>query len=267
MIPRITFLLIAVFWITMNVLLWRMEYDSHGAGIRVPSALVWQKILTAPDISSLNVFQGGQRTGFCEFSTSVEQEMATIDESSPMPKTLNSHAGYQIRFNGNVGLGDFTNRLTFNGQVEFSRRREWRQLDLKLSSHFATIEIHSVSNEQNVHLKITNDGVTTERVISFDDLHDPNALWDAFTGNLGNEWIAGLDLPFLPQTPTLFTQNIRWEAHRSLLIIGQESVPVYRLETRVLDRPIIIYISTLGEILRIELPGGVTASFDQLGTP
>jgi hypothetical protein len=267
MIPRIIFLLIAVFWITMNVLLWRMEYDSHGAGIRVPSALVWQKILTAPDISSMNVFQGGQRTGFCEFSTSVEQEMATIDENSPVPKTLNSRAGYQIRFNGNVGLGDFTNRLTFNGQVEFSRRREWRQLDLKLSSHFATIEIHSVASKQNVHLKITNDGVTTERVISFDDLHDPNALWDAFAGNSGGEWIADLDLPFIPQTTTLFEQNFHWEARRSLLTVGQESVPVYRLQTRVLDRPIVVYVSTLGEILRIELPGGVTAAFDQLGTP
>ena len=86
MIPRITFLLIAAFWIAMNVLLWRAEYDSHGMGVRVPAALVWQKILTAPDISSLNVFPDGQRAGFCEFSTSVEQEMAALDEGRPSPK-------------------------------------------------------------------------------------------------------------------------------------------------------------------------------------
>jgi hypothetical protein len=31
----------------------------------------------------------------------------------------------------------------------------------------------------------------------------------------------------------------------------------------VLDRPIIIYASTIGEILRVELPGGVTATLDE----
>ena len=86
MIPRITFLLIAAFWVAMNVLLWRAEYGSHGAGVRVPVDLVWRKILTAPDISSLTVFQEGQRTGFCEFSTSVEQEMAALDEDKPVPR-------------------------------------------------------------------------------------------------------------------------------------------------------------------------------------
>jgi hypothetical protein len=266
MIPRLTFLLIAAFWVAMNALLWRAEYDSSGAGIRVPVALVWQKILTAPDISSLNVFQDGERTGFCEFSTSVEQEMATLDEGDPVPKNINSHAGYQIRFNGNVSLGDYTNRLTFNGQLEFSRQRAWRGMNLKLSSHFATIEVQSVAAEQNVHLKITSDGVTNEQVLSFADLQDPNILWRTFMGNFG-EWAAGLNLPFDPETSTILAQSIHWEARRERLILGGEPVPVYRLETRILDHPIVIYVSTLGEILRVELPGGVIASFDQLGTP
>jgi hypothetical protein len=42
-------------------------------------------------------------------------------------------------------------------------------------------------------------------------------------------------------------------------------VSVYRLETRVLDHPIVIYVSTLGEILRVELPGGMIATLDQMG--
>jgi hypothetical protein len=270
MIPRITFSLIAVFWVAMNVLLWRAEYDSHGTGVRVPPALVWQKILTAPDISSLNVYQGGQRTGFCEFSTSVEQEMATLDEGKPVPEGINFHAGYQIRFNGNVGLGDFTNRLTFNGQLEFSRQREWRELNLKASSHFATVEIHSLADKQTVHLKITTGGVVTERVFNFEDLQNPNILWRAFAGSAardGGAWVAGLDLPVIPQTSTLLAQTIHWEAHRDRLTIGREPVSVYRLEARVLDHPIVIYVSTLGEILRVELPGGMTAAVDQPGNP
>jgi len=267
MIPRITFLLIAVFWIAMNVLLWRAEYVSHGAGVRVPAALVWQKILTAPDISSLTVFQDGQRVGFCEFSTSIEQEMASLDEGKPVPETINARAGYQIRFNGNVGLGDFTNRLTFNGLLKFSRKREWRELNLKVSSHSATAEVHSLADEQTVQLTITSDDISTERVFSFDDFKDPNALWHAFAGNLGGEWVGDLDLPIVVQTPGVPAPDIHWEAHLERLTIGRELVPAYCLETRVLDRPIVIYASTLGEILRVELPGGVMASFDQLGNP
>jgi len=56
--------------------------------------LVWRKILTAPDASSMNIYEDGERSGFCEFSTSVEMEMAKLDEdkrrrkeSSPAPAT------------------------------------------------------------------------------------------------------------------------------------------------------------------------------------
>lgn len=265
MIPRITFLLFAAFWVVMNVLLWRAEYNSHGLGVRVPPALVWHKILTAPDISSLNIFQNGERTGFCEFSTGIEQEMATLDESKPLPEGIISRAGYQIHFNGNVSLGDFSERLTFNGQLEFSRQRQWRKLDLKLSTHAAMIEIHSLAAERKVHLKITSGSMTNEETFSFAELQNPDLWLHSLAGDFGDEGTAGLDLPFAPQT--LLASDMHWEAHSVRLMTGHEPVPAYRLETRVLDHPIVIYVSTLGEILRIELPGGVIASFDQFGAP
>lgn len=266
MLARLIFLLITLFWLAMNWLLWRAEYESRGAGVRVPTALVWQKILTAPDISSLNVFQGGERTGFCEFSTRIEQEMAALDESDGMPKDINSHAGYQIHFNGNISLGDYTNRLMFNGHMEFSRDRQWREIDLKLSSHDATVQIHSLAGDQNVHLIIASDGLTNETVFNSGDLKNPNALWSSFMGNLGG-WTTGLDWPFDPQMSSTLAQHIHWEARLERLTLGGESVLAYRLDTRIFDQPIVIYVSTLGEILQVELPGGVTASLDQLGNP
>jgi hypothetical protein len=48
-------------------------------------------------------------------------------------------------------------------------------------------------------------------------------------------------------------------------MMGREPVSAYRLETRVLDQPVVIDVSTLGEILRVELPGGLTATLDQWG--
>jgi hypothetical protein len=265
MIPRVTFLSIAAFWVAMNMLLWRSEYGSRGSGIPVPVDLVWRKVLTAPDTSSLTVYQDGQKTGFCQFSTSFEQAMAALDEDKPPPEGIVARAGYQIRFDGNVSVGEYTNRFTFNGRIQFSSSRAWRELNLKLSSHGAAVEIHSVAADQTVHLKINSDGAVIEREFTFADLQNPNTLLHAFAGDFGGGLLSDLDLPAVPQTPAALASSLRWGARHDRLMVGREPVSAYRLETRVLDHPIVIYVSTLGEILRVELPGGMTAVLDQLG--
>jgi hypothetical protein len=263
MISRLIFFLIAMFWMAMNFLLWRAEYGSHGGGVSVPVALVWRKILTAPDASSLSIYQDGERSGFCEFSTSVETEMAKLDEDKPPPEDVVARAGYQIRLNGNTSLGAFTNRLRFDGRLSFSSDRQWRELNLKLSSRAASVEIHSSATNQMIHLKITSDGSVVERNFAFADLEDPNALLREFARSFGGGLFGALDLPVLPQGSGALVQNIHWEAHRNRLKMGSEPVSVYRLETQVLQNKIIIYVSTLGEILRVELPGGVIATLDE----
>lgn len=263
MTARLTFLAIAAFWVTMNVLLWRTEFGAHGGDTPVPLALVWRKILTAPDTSSMNIFQDGERSGFCEFSTSVESEMAKLDEDRPPPEGVVARAGYSIHLNGNTSFGDFTNRVRFDARVQFSAKRQWRELNLKISSHTATVEIRSLATNQTIHLKLSGEGGTIEHDLAFDDLRDPNALLGMFTGNFGGGVFGMLDLPLLPLAPTEVAQNIHWEAHRARLKIGREPVSAYRLETRVFDRPVVIYASTLGEILRVELPYGITATLDE----
>jgi hypothetical protein len=263
-IARVTFFFIALFWLTMNILLWQAEYGSHSGGIPVPVDLVWLKILTAPDVSSLTIYQNGQQSGFCEFSTSVEQEMAQLDENSLPSEGVLARAGYQIRLNGSTGFGELTNRVRFDGRLQFSSVRDWRELNLKISSRIATMEIHSLATNQNVHLKITTDGATVERDLAFADLQNPNALLHTFAGNFG-----GFDLPAasqIPNTPAL-AQSLQWQASRERLMIGREPISVYRMETQVLQNKIVIYVSTLGEILRVELPGGITAALDGWNKP
>lgn len=259
MVPRVIFFLITAFWVAMNVLLWRAEYGSHGGDISVPVDLVWRKILTAPDVSALTIYQDGRRMGFCQFSTSVEQAMAALDENTLPSEGLVLRSGYQIHCNGNVSFGDFTNRVRFDGRLQFSSARAWRELNLKLFMQNAAVDIQSVAAEQTVRFKITSDGANFERVLSFAELQDPEALLRALGGGLVDE----LDLPGLPSPPAPVAELVKWEAHRDRLIIGHEPVTAYRLETRVLDHPIVIYTSSLGEILRVELPGGMTAVLDQ----
>jgi hypothetical protein len=262
-IPRVTFFFITVFWVAMNVLLWRLEYGADSGEVPVPADLVWKKILTAPDISSLTVYQNGQRMGFCEFSTSVEQAMSRLDENAPLPEGLAARAGYQIRLDGNVGLDSLTNRVRFDGRLQFSSARDLENLDLKISAREIAVSLYLLATNQTVHLKITGADDTIERDFTFAELQNPNALLRAFAGNADVGFLDGFELP---QAAAL-AKNIHWHSRRERLMMGREPVSVYQLETEVLGNRIVIDVSPIGEILRVELPGGFTATPDEWNKP
>ena len=262
---RLTFFAIAAFWLTMNVLLWRAEYGSHSGETPVPLELVWRKILTAPDASSLSVYQNGDRTGYCEMSTSVGQEMAAVDADRPPPESLARRAGYQIHLAGNIALGDFTNRFKFDGRLNFSPAREWREIELKISSHQTVVEIHSLATKNLVHLKISSAGEVVEKNLTFAELQNPNTLLRALAGNFADTLFSMMDLPDVASAST--AQKLEWRASRTRVKIGTEAVPVYRIETDFLGHPVLMDVSTLGEILRVELPGNISARIDEWTKP
>ena len=192
--------------------------------------------------------------------------MAKLDENSPPPEGVLARAGYQIRLDGSVSFGEPTNRLRFDGRLQFSSAHDWRESSLKFYSRAATVEIHSLAADQNFHLKITGDTINTDTTVRFADLQNPGALLRTLGGNSGGGFLGGFDLPEFPQT-TALAQSLQWQAHRERLLVGHEPVSVYRLETEVLQNKIVIYISTIGEILRVELPGGITAAIEGWGKP
>ena len=267
MIQRTLFFFIVAFWVAMNFFLWRMEYGAHGGEISVPPDFVWKKILTAPDASSLSVFQNGERTGFCQISTGIEQEMAKLDEDNPPPEGLIARAGFQIRLNGNVSFGEFTNRVRFDGRLKFFSNHDWRELDLKLAIHGTSVEIHSFATNQTVRLKISDGGSLVEHDIPFAVLQNPALLLSAFGGNFTGDFFTDMNLPAVPQNASTVARSLQWTARRERLKMGGEMVSVYRLETQFLQNQIIVYVSPLGEILRVELPGHVVATLDQWNKP
>ena len=93
--------------------------------------------------SALTIYQDRRRAGFCEVSTSVEQAMAALDENTVPPEGLAAQSGYQIHFNGNLSFGAITNRVRFDGRLQFSSARAWRELNLKVSTSDAVADIHS----------------------------------------------------------------------------------------------------------------------------
>lgn len=263
---RLTFLGIVAFWVTMNVLLWQAEFGVHGGDTPVPLQLVWRKILTAPDASSLSVYQKGERMGYCELSTGVGQQMATYDEDKPPPEGYVTHGEYLLRIAGNVSLGDFTNRLKFDGRFLFDHAHRWQELNLKITSRQTVIELHSMATNQMVHVKFSNEGTPVlERDIPFTDLQDPDAIMRVLAGNTTGDFLGMFDLSDI--LPDAASQKIEWDSRRTRVKIGAEAVPVYQLETSLLGHSIVIDVSTLGEILRVDLPGDVSARIDEWSKP
>src|SRR5690348_3202016 len=88
MFSRLALLLVTLFWVTMTVLLWRSEFGGRNhLGSTVPLSLVWQKILTAPDSSSLVISHHGEKIGFCRWAAvpgqSVTGARANLPDASP----------------------------------------------------------------------------------------------------------------------------------------------------------------------------------------
>jgi len=179
MLYRGVLLVLAVFWVAMNVLLWRAEFGQHGGeGARVPAAVIWQKILTAPDSSSLAVLRNGKRIGFCHWSTRISEELSEInsDDSAAAVRLTPRPSGYRLQLEGNVAFDGPTNRLRFDGSVRLAGDKSWEEFTLRLNLRPATVEIHASSAERALRLAMVEEEVRSERVIRFDELRNPEVL-------------------------------------------------------------------------------------------
>jgi hypothetical protein len=266
MLTRATFVLIAGFWVTMNILLWRAEFGSRNdRASAVPASLVWEKILTAPDSSSLSVVRDGKKIGFGHWITSVGEEWAKIDDENIPTGQLSKIRGYRLRFEGSAVVAELTNRLRFELSLKLGPKREWEEFNARVSSRPQAWEIRSSALEQTLQLKVQDDETRFERIFTFSELQNPAALAREFIGPFAVPVLNGLGLPMDSQKSGGFSLGVNWTAAEDMMRIGRTQVRVYRLQTRLLDRyPVKVLVSRVGEILRVELPGDVTLVNDQL---
>jgi hypothetical protein len=265
MVARVVFGLIALFWVTMNFLLWRAEWGSRGSGgSTVPVDVVWRKILNSPDSSSLSIWQANRRIGFCHLVTSVGEEFAKLDEAPPegMVQTVNN---YVIKFDGNLTFSENNLRLRFDLTLRLSTNRTWQEFELRLTSRPVVWEFRASAAEQILQLHAEDGETSMDRTFRIADLQNPQKLLGEFGGGLALPFLGMLGLPGSHSNTALKT-GLRWEGTMDTVRMGHEPVKVYRLRTRLLDRyEVSIWVSRAGEILRAQLPQDIVLMHDQLG--
>jgi len=249
---RAVFILVTAFWLTMNVLLWQTEFGSRRNTGAVPVQLVWEKILTAADDSSLTVFHNDKLVGACHLQTQVGEEWSKIgDDNIPTGRPAKGR-GYRLRLDGSVVVPELTNRFRFEGDLKLDKKRAWQDLDARLTMRPYTWEIHSLAADGTVHFKLQGGPLPIDVVLKFSDLQNPAALTYELFGPAAGELASEAGLAGNARGMRL---GVNWDAREDSLRIGHTLVQVYRLHTRVMDRyEVNAIVSRAGEILRVDLP-------------
>ena len=99
------------------------------------------------------------------------------------------------------------------------------------------------------------------RTFTFAQLRDPAKLLQEAAGpiplGLLTGGLLGAGTPELAALPALqkLSLGVQWDSRQDWLKVGSAKLRCYRLQTRLLEKhQVTVYVSRVGEILRVELP-------------
>jgi len=258
---RIFFSAVCAFWVTMNYLLWRSEFDGgSNIGALTPVKVVWNKILTAPDNSSLEIFDHERRIGFCHWTvTSGEAAAANrrLDADYAPDGAVVTPTAYALSLDGNVALAA-SNRVRFDARLTLATNQDWRSFHLRAGSKPTALEIEASAASRQVRLGIEEYGARFDRSFTFEQLANPQALLEDAAGPAAAVFPGVVGLTGGTNGVEGLASALRWRAQEDHMQFGHSRVRVYRMEADWMGRRVRVFVSLVGEILWVDLPGGVT---------
>ena len=132
----------------------------------------------------------------------------------------------------------------------------WRELSLRLATRPTVWTLRAAAADETLDLNYEDKTGRWSRRFAFAELRDPRTLLAELAGPLP---LAGVLGPLAAlEPPQTFSPQLDWEARNDWLEIGHAQVRVYRLRAQLLDRyQIVVIVSRVGEIMRVELPDGL----------
>ena len=200
--------------------------------------------------------------------TSVGDELSKLKEdTSPEGMVAGRIMGFRAQVEGNVSVSGLPGRVRFESHLALSTNQSWQEFSLNLNLRPMALELRVLAAEQAVHLTWDDGEKKGARRISFSELKNPAALLGGLAGPLLPGVLAAPDSA--GTAPLDLNKSVLlWEGRNDELRIGHSSARAYRLKARLLDRyDIIIFVSRVGEILRINLPDEIVLLNDQFAPP
>jgi hypothetical protein len=259
---RVVVVVITLFFLVMNGLLWYREIGGRDSGgSPVPASVVWQKVLTAPDFSSLEILHHGQKVGHCRWVPSIGEGQPTgglFGDEPPPEGMVRRPLHYVLDVNGTILLGE-PQPLRFSFDLKLTTNHAWQEFALRLSLRPNDWTLRSIAAEEKLRLVIDEGGARSERVFRFADFRNPDKLLREFGGPMLPATLAALGFSIPAQdSAQSFSLGLNWEANQDRLTVGNARIRGYRLRARLFDRfQIMLFVSSVGEILWVELPDQV----------
>ncbi|HEY0455264.1 MAG TPA: hypothetical protein VGE41_02755 [Verrucomicrobiae bacterium] len=267
---RLVFVIVLSFFVVMNILLVRSEFGGKNqVSSAVPIDLIFQKILTAPDDSFLEIRQHGKKIGTCHWAATVGEKLSQTKLSSEdlAPEGMVEEAsGYSLEIkSGSVSTDDL--KLRFNLELKVSTNQTWQEFTMHVTMRPTALELRSSAAEQTVRVRLDDGTGKSERTFRFEELQHPDKILHEFGGPGLPMMLGAMGIPLKNATNSA-PQNfgLKWESREDKLKVGDSFMRVYRLHALALGHfPVNIYVSRIGEILRLELPNDIVLVNDALG--
>jgi len=265
---RILFVLITCFWVFMGWRLWQVEYGHIALGEAVDIHVVWDKMLNAQDEADMSVVVANgpskRLLGWFRWAPSV-----TIDDTIQGPDVegmVSKVQDYSIDIErGQLYAADPKDNLNFTMHLSFGPlpEREWTELQFNLRRGPLNVTFDARSTNEFLNVSL---GRESDRSIDipYKDLRNPQKITQAGLELAGTPTALAKVMSFsvnavIPREQRGKELDFKFpmprQAHYDLLPDVPKRVKVYRIDLPILDNePVKIYVSPLGELLRVELP-------------
>jgi len=231
----------------------------------VPPEVVWEKILTAPDLSSLDIYDHDKRIGSCHWSATVGNSPLTsnkILEDDYAPAGMDTQVtGYSLSFGGNATFSN-SNRFGFEASLDLSTNRLWQDFHVRVSARPQIWDVRAAAATEKVVLKMEDNRGNWQKSLNFSDLSNPDMLWADLGGSPALSLLAGTGLAPSKESLSRLAGSVEWQAHEDWIQFGHTKARAYRLETVILGQHLYLFTSRVGEILWVELPNKITLRND-----
>lgn len=276
MLTRAFIVLVTLFWVAMNFLLWQREFGADSRRVsRVPPETVLEKILTSPDNSMLEIKRQGERIGFARWSANIGEDLASgrrlASDREILGGMVEQLSRYTLDCDGSMSVGESTNRFRFYFSMEFDTNFNWQVFFIRISQRPNSWEVTADAERKTVMLGMKQGESTLQEVFSFDEVRNPSALLSRFgmpyAGDLMSQAFAGLGAP-APRGDNFVAQvagAVQVQGYNDFLDLRSGQVRVHRLKVRIFEAyEIDLIISRVGELFKAELPFGLELLNDEL---
>jgi len=253
---RLMLMGLGAFWLAMTALLWRSEYSGASrSGNPVDPHIVWKRVLTSPDSSSLAIVYRGERIGFCHLISSVGNSPGKRTQTDAPEGMIRDIGRYNLDLSGSMTELGTGARIRFDGELTLSPNQEWETFSFQIIARPMLVKIASTRSEGVLRFRIDSPELRTERLLRLSELSQPEAMLGELFGRAAPLALGSLPFAMPPVEGLAVGQQLQWRASTDRLLLGNSVSQVYRLELQATESvEVAVLVSRAGEILRVELP-------------